>query len=259
MQHEEHGHPKGSVFGRNSNGMGLFIVAVSAVLLALFCWNFWKSGSKELAHYRLQAAGSGHEAAGHGDHHNAAGADHSAASAVLDPSAMGAYDSVSGNFIFNVGDKVKITLPDSAKTVLEVGANSTESKLFKFLSDAGATVNETDKTQGWITCDRVYFETGKSGLTEASKSQVANLAAILKAFPTAEAKFGGYTDSTGSAATNVKVSGERANAVLNAVKAAGAANKLAAEGYGPQHPIASNSTREGQALNRRVDIRVTKK
>jgi OOP family OmpA-OmpF porin len=267
MQHEEHSQPAAPGFGTNTNGLGIFIVAIVAVCLALFCWNYWKDASRETELYRWDASvkgghghGEGHEAAGHGEEHATTEAAPSHAHATLaDPAALGTLDTVTGNFILSVGDNIKITLPDSAKTVLEVGANSTEAKLFHFLSDAGAKVNETDKTQGWITSDRIYFETGKAGLTAESKKQISNLALILKAFPTAEVKVGGYTDNTGSADANVKVSGERATAVQKAIVAAGAKNAIAAEGYGPEHPIANNSTKEGQALNRRVDLRVTKK
>lgn len=66
MQHEEHLPKKG--FGTNTNGLGILIVAAVAVILALFCWNFWKDGSKEIEHYRLTTApahaeGSGQEEA----------------------------------------------------------------------------------------------------------------------------------------------------------------------------------------------------
>jgi outer membrane protein OmpA-like peptidoglycan-associated protein len=73
-------------------------------------------------------------------------------------------------------------------------------------------------------------------------------------------KIGGYTDSTGSAETNKKVSEERASAALaSLVKQGTAAERLKADGYGPEYPIATNTTPEGRALNRRIDLRVTKK
>jgi flagellar basal body-associated protein FliL len=51
MQHEEQLPKKG--FGTNTNGLGILIVVAVAVILALFCWNFWKDGSKATDHYRF--------------------------------------------------------------------------------------------------------------------------------------------------------------------------------------------------------------
>ena len=54
MEHEEQSLPvKG--FGTNTNGIGILIVTIVAVCLALFCWDFWKDGSKEINHYRLNS------------------------------------------------------------------------------------------------------------------------------------------------------------------------------------------------------------
>jgi OOP family OmpA-OmpF porin len=258
MQHEEHTSHRGR-FGNNTNGLGILIVTVVSVCLALFCWSFWKDGSKEIEHYRLNSL----PATAHGNEHEEgekpAGEEHETASALVNPESAGKLDTTTGNFILNVGDNITITLPDSAKTTLQVGANSTEAKLFHFLSGASIVVDSVDKTKGWITCDRIYFETGKANLTPESKKQINNIALILKAFPMAALKVGGYTDNTGSAEVNVKVSTERATTVQKEIMASGGKNASAAEGYGPEHPIASNNTKEGQALNRRVDLRVTKK
>lgn len=170
----------------------------------------------------------------------------------------GQIDSASGNYIADVGAMTTITLPNG--TAMQVGERSIESKLYKFLSDPSMTVDTADKTKGWMSLDRVYFETGKSVLTKESQKQVENLATILKAFPTAQIKIGGYTDNTGSEATNMKVSGQRAGVVLSNLAKLGATKEnMKSEGYGPQHPVASNETAEGRAQNRRVDIRVTQK
>lgn len=164
-----------------------------------------------------------------------------------------------GNYIYDVGADRTITLGDS--TVLHVGENSTEARLFEFLNSNSKTVDTVDKTKEWYTLDRVYFETGKSVLTPASQQQIKNIAAILKMFPNAQVKFGGYTDNTGAADVNTRISGERAKVALQqTVKAGIAADRLASEGYGPLHPVcAPNDTPECKAQNRRVDIRVTKK
>lgn len=163
-----------------------------------------------------------------------------------------------GNYIYNVGQLLDITLPDGSK--INVGENSLESKLYKMLSDESFNVSE-DKTQGWITLDGVTFSKGSANLKDNSKKQIDNLVAILKAYPSANVKFGGYTDNTGSSEANQKISAQRAEAVVNALIAGGvAADRLAAEGYGPEHPICpANDTDECKAQNRRVDLRVTKK
>ncbi len=171
----------------------------------------------------------------------------------------GKLDTLSGNFIYDTGELFSIKLPNGVE-IKDIGKNSTEAKLFSFLSDSSLSVSD-DKTQGWITFDRVYFETGKSNLTAESSNQVKNIAEILKAFPNAKAKIGGYTDNTGSAETNQAVSTERAKTVADdLVKQGVAAGQVSPEGYGPEHPICpANDTPECKAQNRRVDIRITEK
>nr|WP_185148172.1 OmpA family protein [Ornithobacterium rhinotracheale] len=163
-----------------------------------------------------------------------------------------------GNYIYNVGEFLDITLPDGVS--INVGENSVENKLYKMLSDDSFKVSD-DKSQDWITLDGVTFANGSATLKDSSKKQIDNLAAILKAYPNAKVKFGGYTDNTGSAEANQKISAQRAEAVMNGVIADGiAADRLAAEGYGPEHPICpANDTDECKAQNRRVDLRVTQK
>lgn len=169
----------------------------------------------------------------------------------------GKYDSVSGNYIYDVGADKEIKLADG--TSITVGANSTEAKLYDFLTNG--TVDTVDKTKGWITLDRVYFETSKSVLTAESQKQLQNIATILKNFPNAHVKFGGYTDNTGSAEVNKKLSAERAKAAASEIVKLGiAAANITSDGYGPDHPVcAANDTPECKAQNRRVDLRVTAK
>lgn len=172
---------------------------------------------------------------------------------------VGKLDTLSGNFIYDTGILTDLTLPNGTK-ISQVGANSTEAKLFNFLNDKNAMVSE-DKTKGWITLDRIYFDTGKAILKSESQQQIKNIVEILKAFPTATVKVGGYTDNTGSADANTKVSAERATTVASLISTSGiSTNNIASEGYGPLHPICeANDTPECQAQNRRVDIRVIKK
>ena len=163
-----------------------------------------------------------------------------------------------GNFEYNVGDLFQLSLFDN--TMLEVGKNSSEARLVKLIEDKSLTTPEQFK-ENWITLDRTYFKTGSDELTEGSEQQLKNIVAILKAYPKAAIRLGGYTDNTGSVEGNLKLSERRANSVLNKLVALGA-NKaqLSAQGYGQEHPICeANDTDECKAKNRRIDIRLTAK
>lgn len=163
-----------------------------------------------------------------------------------------------GNFEYNVGDLFQLSLFDN--TMLEVGKNSSEAHLVKLIEDKSLTTPEQFK-DNWITLDRTYFKTGSDELTEGSEQQLKNIVAILKAYPKAAIRLGGYTDNTGSVEGNKKLSERRANSVLNKLVALGA-NKaqLSAQGYGAEHPLCpANDTPECKAKNRRIDIRLTAK
>jgi outer membrane protein OmpA-like peptidoglycan-associated protein len=235
-------------FGKNTNGAGIFLLGAIFVVLGLFVWWLWNNNHKEFDYYRIENAAGGHDEHGGG---------HRADAGNLKP--LGMLDTVTGNYIYEIGEEMEIILPDSAKTVLVVGKNSTEARLYKFLTDDNAKVDTVDKTQGWITCDRIFFTTNHTDLTEDSKHQIERLGAILKAFGNAEIKVGGYTDSTGAADVNTKLSTGRALAVATQLQTVSGRNKIESEGYGPLHPIAANDTPEGRAMNRRVDLRVIKK
>lgn len=134
------------------------------------------------------------------------------------------------------------------------GASSgVESGLVGFLTSGKAVDKET-----WFNFDRVTFATGSAELDMAgSEAQLNNLVEILNAYPAVRLKIGGYTDNTGDEAANQKLSQQRAEAVTAALVAKGiAADRLESEGYGSQHPVASNETEEGRAQNRRMALRV---
>jgi outer membrane protein OmpA-like peptidoglycan-associated protein len=102
----------------------------------------------------------------------------------------------------------------------------------------------------------VLFATGKSELKPAAQTRLDDVAEALSGQPL-ERKMviEGHTDSTGSAERNQVLSQERADAVRTYLISKGvAAESLAAEGKGPSTPIADNSTTEGRATNRRVEI-----
>jgi OOP family OmpA-OmpF porin len=131
-----------------------------------------------------------------------------------------------------------------------------ENNLITFIEDKNKAVDKTT----WFNFDRIAFETGSAKLSAESLEQIKNLGEILKAYPNVNLKIGGYTDNTGDAKLNLKLSQDRAAAVKAAIVSEGvAAARLDAEGYGSEHPVASNDTEEGRAQNRRIAVRVSKK
>ena len=151
-----------------------------------------------------------------------------------------------------VGTSGYVTRPLPGGTDLRVPSTGTEAKLLNFIESASPASRET-----WFEFDRVNFETDSARIRADSQEQLRNTASILNAYPQIHVKIGGYTDNSGDAAANRRLSEERAIAVMNALKGDGiTADRLEAEGYGDQHPIADNSTPEGRARNRRVAIRV---
>jgi outer membrane protein OmpA-like peptidoglycan-associated protein len=248
-QETSHTHPG---FGRNTGGWGIFIVGATLVLFGLFSWWLWNSGSKEVDHYRLpQKKAEAHAGDHQHEDHGAKGTGEEKASL-----SLGHLDT-KGNFIYQLGDAIELKLPNG--TALKVGDKSTEARLIRFLIDQEQKVDTIDKTKGWITCDRIFFESSSAQLSAESDAQIANLAIILQAFPQAAIKLGGYTDNTGDSAVNKKLSDDRAAAVLAALRKEGATNDLASEGYGSMWPLETNDTELGKARNRRVDVRVTRK
>ncbi|MGI4734730.1 MAG: OmpA family protein [Janthinobacterium lividum] len=153
---------------------------------------------------------------------------------------------------------VVLKLKDGVRQI--IGANSTESKLYQFLIDPSKEVDVVDPTKGWIGFDRIYFETNRATLTNESLWQLSNVASILKRFPAAKIKLGGYSDSSGNPLVNLQLSKERAQAALTSLVGLGVpAERLTAVGYGALDNIATNDTEEGRALNRRVSMQVTQK
>lgn len=139
-----------------------------------------------------------------------------------------------------------------------VGATPTgiESQLVTFIEDNTKVVDK----ETWFNFDRLLFDSAKSTLQPSSQEQLVNIAEILKAFPNVNIKMGGYTDNVGDDKANQKLSDDRAKTVMTELIKLGInKSRLEAEGYGEQHPVASNDTEEGRQQNRRIAVRVTAK
>lgn len=103
------------------------------------------------------------------------------------------------------------------------------------------------------------FATGSSALTAETKSELNNVVAVLSAYDKVNLNVSGYTDNTGNAASNVKLSDARANSVLAYLVSKGVnASRVNAKGYGADNPVASNETADGRAQNRRIELSLRK-
>ncbi len=116
---------------------------------------------------------------------------------------------------------------------------------------------ETDISQnGHIAIYDIHFDTGKSSIKAESSEALKNIAEYLNAHQDEKFLIVGHTDNTGDFESNIKLSMERAQAVVNELvsKYSVKAEQLKAYGDGQTAPVATNSTDGGKARNRRVEI-----
>ncbi|MBO9199796.1 MULTISPECIES: OmpA family protein [Niastella] len=151
---------------------------------------------------------------------------------------------------------IKVQLPNG--TEINAYKGGIEDRLVKFLNDPSQKVDKTT----WFDFDNVNFETGSANIMPESMTQLQNVAAIMKAFPHAAIKIGGYTDKTGNENANMKLSQARAEAVSSALKNEGvpASQLTGAEGYGSQFArVAATAPDEERKKDRRMAVNVRHK
>ncbi len=121
-------------------------------------------------------------------------------------------------------------------------------------------IAETKRTeQGLVTKLKsdILFDTGKSDLKPLATENLSKMAAIMKKYPENVLTVKGYTDSSGSITRNKSLSEERAAAVKNQLITGGIpSDTVSIVGMGPEAPIADNTTADGRAQNRRVEIEI---
>ncbi len=229
---------------RSGGGFLKWLIPLIVVIIALW-WLFGKSGCNESTMNSTSDSLSANI--------DSIGSDiKSAADSVAE--AVNGKLNDAGDFVRDLGATASRKLPDGKE--INIAENSVENRLINFIEDKDKAVDKTT----WFTFDRLFFDTGKSTLKAESQEQLNNIAAILSAYPNVNLKLGGYTDNTGDAEVNKKISTDRAEVAMQELVKLGVDSKrLEAEGYGSEHPVATNDTPEGKAQNRRIDVRVTQK
>ncbi len=106
-----------------------------------------------------------------------------------------------------------------------------------------------------VTLGDVLFASGQAQLVEGARSSLEEVVDLLQTEPDKKIRVEGHTDSRGDAEANLKLSEQRAQAVVDALISMGVdKDRISAMGMGEDFPIDSNETEEGRARNRRVDV-----
>lgn len=130
-----------------------------------------------------------------------------------------------------------------------------EAKLRQKLEGTGVRVAREGNDIRLIMPGDITFETNSADLNSRFFEVLNSVVIVLQEYKSTLVTVAGYTDSTGSADYNQKLSERRASTVALYLHGRGVVQeRLAAIGYGEQHPVAGNNSAEGRAKNRRVEI-----
>ncbi len=121
-------------------------------------------------------------------------------------------------------------------------------------ADATALDSELNRT-GHVAVYGIYFETAKADILPNSEAALNEIVKLMQQDSSLKVRVEGHTDNQGSPAANQTLSDKRAQAVVNWLTQHGVAGgRLSAKGLGQTKPVADNSTEDGRAKNRRVEL-----
>jgi len=108
---------------------------------------------------------------------------------------------------------------------------------------------------GHATVYGIHFETAQATILADSEGTLQEIVKFMKGDTTAKLRVDGHTDNVGTPDANQALSEQRARAVVAWLVAHGVpAARLSSRGWGQTQPIADNSTEDGRAKNRRVEL-----
>jgi outer membrane protein OmpA-like peptidoglycan-associated protein len=138
-----------------------------------------------------------------------------------------------------------------------------EKRATQAAADLALLASVKQETRGMVITlsGGVLFTSGKSELLPAAQLKLNDVAkALIEQDPDSKMVVEGHTDSQGSAAANQELSQRRAQAVRDYLVSRGiAADRVTAQGFGPTRAVGENTSPEGRANNRRVEIIVQPK
>ncbi|HUI31364.1 MAG TPA: OmpA family protein [Candidatus Acidoferrales bacterium] len=143
---------------------------------------------------------------------------------------------------FNDGINYQLIIVESKEMEQEVTADA-------------AALSESIASTGKAAVYGIYFDTGKFDVKPESGPALDEITKLLKQNPSLALYVVGHTDNVGTLESNLKLSANRADAVVKALIGRGIdGSRLKSSGVGPYCPVASNATDEGKAKNRRVEL-----
>ena len=109
-----------------------------------------------------------------------------------------------------------------------------------------------------IDLSGIRFASNSAELSDSSLSILDQIVDALISIPEVDVEISGHTDSAGSYDYNLSLSAQRADVVRDYLVAQGVdGDRLQSTGFGPSRPVASNDTRAGRALNRRIEFKIS--
>jgi outer membrane protein OmpA-like peptidoglycan-associated protein len=156
--------------------------------------------------------------------------------------------------------KSKLEKETQARAEAEKGLADAQKKLSVAMASLAEIAKVKEESRGVVITlsGSVLFATGKSTLLPIAQEKLTDVAKALNDQGYQSLLVEGHTDSQGSADKNMGLSQDRAEAVRSYLISQGIpSDKIRAQGLGSSRPVADNSTAEGRANNRRVEIVVT--
>ena len=130
-----------------------------------------------------------------------------------------------------------------------------EAELRKKLRGSGVSVEREGNNINLIMPGNITFSSGNATLEQNFLSVLDSVVIVLNEFNQTLVVVAGHTDSSGSNELNQRLSERRAQSVSTYLTAAGVlTDRIEVIGFGVAQPVASNKTKEGKELNRRVEI-----
>lgn len=156
-------------------------------------------------------------------------------------------------YVLKTSDKkIGFQVSSNSRTIGVVENKDFEQTIEKITAED--IINEIN-SKGFISL-HINFDTGKSSIKADSYEIISEITKMLNANPGLKISIEGHTDNVGDKTSNMKLSKNRAKAVLLSLVDEGIQeSRLKSEGFGQTKPIGDNETEEGKAQNRRVELK----